>query len=109
MLLDVQHTASGRCDDMVAIPELTGEIPVATLTGRSESAVGHRLSATGLITRKMHGTAMLFQQLQGGDPDLRIELVDVTGNEQTNARHGRKSAGRGSNRRVNQPAIHPTA
>ena len=68
---------------MIAIPEQTGEIPVATLTGRSESAVGHRLSATGLITRKMHGATMLFQQLQRGNPDLRIELVDVTGNEQS--------------------------
>ena len=60
MLLDMQYTTAGRRDDMIAIPELTGEIPIATLPGRSKPAVGHRLSATGLIRRKMHGTTMLF-------------------------------------------------
>lgn len=83
MLLDVQHTTTGRRDDMVAIPELTREIPVATLPGRSKPAVGHRLSATGLIRREMYGAAMLFQQLQRSNPYLRIELVNVTGNEQS--------------------------
>ena len=83
MLLDMQHTTARRRDDMIAIPELTCEILVTALARRSETAVGHRLSATSLVYRKMHRTSMPLQQLERRNPDLRIELVDVTGNEQS--------------------------
>ena len=44
--------------------------------------VERRLAAAGLLGRIHHRHAVAFQQVRGGLGDLRIELVDVAGDEQ---------------------------
>ena len=49
--------------------------------------VRHRLPAARLGLGEIDLHPQLLQQLDRGEPDLGIELIDVTGNEQTNPRH----------------------
>jgi len=79
VFFDVQHAAAGRCDDVVERLKIFDEEVVASFGEMFETGVGHRLAAAGLFRGKDNLAALLFQQLEGGDTDLRVELVDITG------------------------------
>ena len=53
----------------------------------TEPAVGQRLTAAGLIERIFRLMTETFEQFQRGDRHLRLEGIDVAGNEQPDA-HG---------------------
>lgn len=50
-----------------------------------ESGIGHRLSAAGLAARVDDLVAESLQQLEGRDPDFRIEGVDIARDEKSDA------------------------
>lgn len=77
------HAAGRRADNVVVAPEQgvhafgqCGRIPF-------ETGVGHRLPAAGLVEWVVHLAPHAPQQLAGGAPDLRIDGVDIAGNEQS--------------------------
>lgn len=52
------------------------------------TCVRHGLPAAGLGCGKFDHHVKSFQQLENRDANLRIELIDVTGNKQPDAFHG---------------------
>jgi DNA-binding transcriptional LysR family regulator len=58
---------------------------------RGDPGVGHRLTTAALCLREFHLAPEPLQQFRRRHPDIRIKLIDVTGNEQSNS-HGVASA-----------------
>jgi hypothetical protein len=79
MFFDVQHAASGRTDNIIESLEIFDEEVVAPFGEVFEAGVGHRLAATGLFRGINYFATQLFQELEGSDTDLWVELVDITG------------------------------
>ena len=47
----------------------------------SQSCVGHRLPAAGLLSWNNNFTAVAFQQVDSGQADVRVKLINVAGDE----------------------------
>ena len=79
MFFDMQHAASGRGNDIIECLKIFDEQVVAAFSEMFETGVGHWLATAGLVGRIDHLATEFFQQLEGGDANLRVELVDITG------------------------------
>ena len=80
-------TAAGGRDDVIEAGEVAHEQGFGSGAVRVEAAIGHRLSAAGLVARVDDLVAEPLQKLEGRDADFRKEGIDVAGNEKPDA-HG---------------------
>lgn len=55
----------------------------------STAGVGHGLAAAGLVFGEFDFAAKPLQHIAGGEADIRVDLIDITGDEQTNTGHAR--------------------
>ena len=76
-----------RADDVVVIAEDFEEFACQRCGVIGAAGVGHRLAATSSWHGEVHRAAEPLQQFQRGPGDLRVQLVNVTGDEQANV-HG---------------------
>jgi hypothetical protein len=81
-------TSRGADDVFVGSKDLDEPLGERSRVGDT-ARIGHRLSAAGLLVGELDLTIEPFEQLECGEADLGIELIDVAGNEQANARHRR--------------------
>ena len=81
----VVHAAAGRRDDIIEPGEIAHEQRFGGGAIGVEPAVGHRLSAAGLIARILDLVAEPLQELERGDADFRKEGVDIARDEKTYA------------------------
>lgn len=87
MLPDHGGAASGGGDDVIVFPEDADEAFGEGFGGVGAAGVGHRLPAAGLCLGVIDLNAKAFEKLDRGQSDVRIELVDETGDEETDSRH----------------------
>src|SRR5262249_26359592 len=80
---DVVDAAPGRPDNRVEFLEAVDEVGFGGGGVFLAAAVGHRLSAAGLLERVLDRTAEPFEKLEGRDAYFREEGVDVTGDEES--------------------------
>src|SRR5438046_3651628 len=81
----VVNAAAGRCDDIIESGEITHKQGLGVGALGVEAAIGHRLTATGLVTRVNDLVAKSLQELQGCDTNLREKGIDVAGDEEPDA------------------------
>ena len=82
-----RDTTAGRADDrIVLLKDSQKSLSERSGIGRT-SGVRHRLAAAGLFLGERDRFAIPFQQFDRGHSDLRKELVDITGNKQSNVSH----------------------
>jgi hypothetical protein len=74
-------------DDIVEILKITNEQGFSRSGLRGATAVGHWLPAAGLVERVLDLDAEALQELERGDPDVRVEGVDVARNKKADS-HG---------------------
>ncbi len=91
MMSDHRHTTSGWCDDVVVRLEDIEEPLGERRRCISAAGVRHRLAAAGLAFREVEiRDPESLQHPHHRHADVRIELIDVAGNEETDA-HGLRS------------------
>jgi len=82
------RAASRRTDDVFILAEDVQK-PMGQWAGLFDAAgIGHRLTTAGLRRRKIDLHAMLLEHPDRRHSDVRIELIDVTGDEQSNPHEG---------------------
>jgi hypothetical protein len=81
----VMDAAAGWRDDVIEAREIAHEQGLGIGAVGIEPAVGHRLSATGLVAWVHDLVAETLEQLEGRNADLRKEGIDVAGNEEPDA------------------------
>ena len=87
VLADHRRATAGRADDVLVVPKGVEE-QLRDRAGIVHAAgVRHRLAAAGLARGEVDRAAEPLQQFECGDPNLRIKLVDVTGDEQPDVWH----------------------
>ena len=82
---DLLYAASGRSHDAIEILEVFDKEMLGGLSILLIAAIGHRLPATGLVERVANVKPKSLQKLQGGDPNFRIDKIDVARYEQTDS------------------------
>ena len=80
-----------RSDDRIKVLEAVDKVSFGSGSIFLTTAVGHRLSAAGLIKRILKPAAKSFQKLQGCDADFGAKSVNVTRNEEPDPRWDRSS------------------
>ena len=88
VLPHVAHAAVRRRHDVVVARERAREVLLRRLRLRVEAGVDHRLAATRRVDRVLGVDAQAAQQLQGGDPRLRLQCVSVARHEQRDSHMG---------------------
>src|SRR5689334_14954927 len=83
VLFDMEHAAAGGGDDVIEVREVVDEIPVTSFRQMTIAGIGHGLTAARLSGRVRDFASQLLQQLQGSDGCAGIELVDITGYEES--------------------------
>ncbi len=92
VVADHRDATAGRGDDVIVVAEDLEESFGQRAGVGVQADVGHRLAAAGLLFGKLDLAAEALQHLDRGQADLRIELVDVAGDEEADA-HGVFAAG----------------
>jgi hypothetical protein len=78
---DLFDAASGRSHDAIKLLKVFDEEMFSRLRVLFIAAIGHGLPATGLIQGIFNTKSESLQKLQGCDPNLGIDEVDVARNE----------------------------
>src|SRR5689334_15264654 len=81
------RAASRRADDVFVVLEDRQELFRQRLGVFRTASVCHRLPAAGLGGRIIDFTSESLEQFERCESHLRIKLIDITGNEQSNTRH----------------------
>ena len=89
VMRDHGRATAGGADDVFVLAKQFEKPKCERFRFLQTARVGHWLTATGLPRRKFDLAAKTFQQLQRSNADIGIELVNVTGNEETNFGHVR--------------------
>jgi len=104
---DVVDAAAGRPDDRVEILEAADEERFGGGGIFLAAAVGHRLTAAGLIERILDRAAEPGQELQGRDAHFREKGINVTGDKKPDLHRHVPPAKRGPPGRGVVPVKHP--
>ena len=84
VFLDVEDATAGGTDDGIIGMEQADKMAANFHGFLFHAGIGQGLPAAGLVDRGLDIHTQFFQQQQGGNPGLRIKLVNITWNKQAN-------------------------
>lgn len=88
---NLMRATPGRADDVVVSREIRDEQLFGGRRLAMATGIDHWLPAAGLVERIVDGAAQSLQELEGRDPDLRLEGIHVAGDEEADVIHNARS------------------